>query len=293
MIEINHLRCFVVVAEELHFGRAADRLHMTQPPLSRRIQALEQSLGCELFKRNSRSVELTQAGKTLYADAVRILRLLETSVTSVRDVAAGQTGLVRFGFTAASAYHFMPALVSRMGEAMPGVVLKLKEMLSKRQMAALEIGEIEIAMTRLPIDRRVFDFECISREAMRLVCPSSHPLATKSEVTWADLSGLDFIHYPKEDAPHFQDHLHRKFLQHNVTPVVRQELSQIHTIVSLVGKGIGVALVPQSAEVLARETVVFRTISEDDPIFVELYMAWRRDNDNTLVHRVLDIARTI
>lgn len=293
MMEINHLRCFVVVAEELHFGRAAVRLNMTQPPLSRRIQSLEQTVGCQLLDRTSRSVELTPAGRTLYADAVQILRMLKMSAASVKDVSAGRAGLVRLGFTAASAYQFMPALVSRMNEEMPSVVIKLKEMMSRRQLAALEAGEIDIALTRLPIDQRKFNFECISRETMQIVCTKDHLLATKPVVNWSDLHDIDLILYDREDAPHFHELLARHFLKNNIVPRVRQELAQIHTIVSLVGKGLGVAFVPESAGFLDRDNVVLRTIHSDEPIYVELYIVWRKNDRNPIVHRMLDIARAL
>ncbi|MSU91121.1 LysR family transcriptional regulator [Rhodobacteraceae bacterium 2CG4] len=293
MIEINHLRCFVVVAEELHFGRAAVRLNMTQPPLSRRIQSLEHALGCELFNRNSRSVEVTEAGKTFYSDARRILRLLELSLTSVKDVSDGRAGLVRCGFTAASAYQFMPALVRRMDEAFPGVVLKLKEMMSRRQISALEIGEIDVALTRLPIDGNLFDFECVFREEMRLVCHQESRLATKPVIYWSDLNDVDMILYDRDEAPHLHELLSRHFVRHNITPRVRQELAQIHTIISLVRNGIGVAFVPETASVLDQTNVVLRKISDADPMTFELYIAWRKDNRSPIIQYLLDIAREL
>lgn len=293
MIEINHLRSFVVVAEELHFGRAAARLNMTQPPLSRRIQSLEHALGCKLFDRDSRSVALTEAGKTFYSDATRMLQLLENSVTSVKDIAAGCAGLVRCGFTAASAYQYVPELVSRMSVEFPGVILKLKEMMSRRQNIALEAGEIDVAFTRLPIDQNIFDFKCIQREQIRLVCARNSWLAKKPVVSWSDLNDAEFIMYDRDEAPHLHDLLSRHLRKNNIVPRVRQEVAQVHTIISFVRRGIGVAFVPESAAVLDRANVVLREISAPDPMIFELYIAWRKDNRSPIVQNLLDVARTL
>lgn len=128
---------------------------------------------------------------------------------------------------------------------------------------------------------------------MQLVCSKNHPLAAKPQVYWTDLHDQDLILFDRNDAPHFHELIARHLLHNNITPRVRQELSQIHTVVSLVRENIGVAIAPASAAFLDRENVVFRPITSDEAITVELYIAWRKDNRNPLVHRVLDIARAI
>lgn len=292
MIETSQLRCFVAVAEELHFGRAATRLNMTQPPLSRQIQLLERALDCRLFIRTSRSVQLTQAGSSLLADAHKVLRLLESAAVSVRHVSEGRKGDIRCGFTAASAYQFLPLLVRRLGQTMPGVNLSLKEMVSRRQIEALESAELDIAILRPPIDHDKFDSVCVSREQMILALPRSHPLCRKTKIAWTDLDQLDLIMYDSHEAQYFYDLLAGQFARHGVFPKFRQRLTQIHTILSLVRSEIGAAIVPESASILDVAEVQYRHIEARRPLMAELYFVWRRDTRNPLVAQLVALAGT-
>ena len=152
MFELSQLRCFVAVAEELHFGRAAERLHMTQPPLSRQVRLLEHQVGTELLERNSRSVRLTAAGRSFLPDAARILRLADEAAATARRVATGAAGALAIGFTATVGYGQLPALVSAVRAASPGVRLTLKEMVSGAQLAALDAREIDVGLLRPPVE---------------------------------------------------------------------------------------------------------------------------------------------
>ncbi|HEV7275900.1 MAG TPA: LysR family transcriptional regulator [Devosiaceae bacterium] len=292
VIETSQLRCFVAVAEELHFGRAAARLNMTQPPLSRQIQLLERALGCQLFVRTSRSVQLTQAGSSLLADAHKVLRLLESAAVSVRHVSEGRKGDIRCGFTAASAYQFLPMLVRRLGQTMPGVNLSLKEMVSRRQIEALESAELDIAILRPPIDHDKFESVCVSREQMILALPRNHPLCDKAKIAWTDLDTLDLIMYDSHEAQYFYDLLAGQFARHGVFPKFRQRLTQIHTILSLVRSEIGAAIVPESASILDVAEIQYRHIEARRPLMAELYFVWRRDTRNPLVAQLVALAGT-
>jgi DNA-binding transcriptional LysR family regulator len=154
MFELSQLRCFAAVAEELHFGRAAARLNMTQPPLDRQIQLLEHALGVGLFERTSRSVRLTPAGRAFHAEARRVLDLAEGAGLAAKRVARGEAGSITIGFTAAASYGFLPRLLAAARAAMPGVDLALKKMVTADQTEALSSGQIDLGLLRPPVDRK-------------------------------------------------------------------------------------------------------------------------------------------
>lgn len=290
MIEISHLRCFVAVAEELHFGRAAARLNMTQPPLSRQIQLLERSLGCELFLRTSRSVVLTEAGVSFRPEAERILRLLENASNTTRSIASGRSGTLRCGFTAATAYRFLPELIRAVKAQIPEASLDLHEMVSGRQIEALDTGEIDLGLLRPPIDLARFNSRLIARETLVLAVPTGHVLAQKAVADWQDLKGVEFIMYDSLHAKYFHNQVATCFAAEQVEPKIVQRLTQIHSILSLVRAGVGVAVVPASAQFLGTADVEYRRFSEERFAFAELCAVWRGANRNPLAPLVVGIA---
>lgn len=293
MIETNQLRCFIAVAEELHFNRAALRLNMTQPPLSRQIQQLERRMGCKLFIRTSRSVEMTEAGKSFLSDARRILRLLENAENTAKDISAGRRGILRCGFTAATAYKFLPSLISRMELDIPNATLDLKEMVSSRQIAALDSGEIDIGLLRPPIDTQKFEYNLATREKLVLALPTGHPLGEHEFARWRDLDGVDFIMNDHIEAKYFHDILAVFFARKHVQPNIVQRLTQIHSILSLVRAKVGVAIVPASARILDVADVEYREFSDQTSPYAELLIVWREANQNPLIPSLVDIVKTI
>ncbi len=177
MFELSQVRCFVAVAEELHFGRAAARLNMTQPPLSRQIQILERILGVTLLQRGNRLVRLTPAGQSFLTEARQILKLTESAALLARRVAEGKAGSVNIGFTAASAYSYVPELVAACRQQMPDVELILKEMVSGDQLKRLGSGEIDIGLLRPPIPRSGLQSFRVKSEPMIAAVPAGHRLA--------------------------------------------------------------------------------------------------------------------
>lgn len=290
MIEISHLRCFVAVAEELHFGRAAARLHMTQPPLSRQIQLLERSLGCDLFLRTSRSVLLTEAGTSFRPEAERILRLLENAQNRTRSVASGRSGTLRCGFTAATAYRFLPELIRAVKAQIPEASLDLHEMVSGQQIEALDAGEIDLGLLRPPIDQSQFNSRLVAREQLVLAVPAGHVLAQGSLADWQDLNGMDFIMYDNHHAKYFNNLLVTCIASEQVEPKVVQRLTQIHSILSLVRAGVGVAVVPESAKLLGTADVEYRSFSPEGIASAEVWAVWPDANHNPLAPLVVGIA---
>lgn len=289
MFELSQLRCFVVVAEELHFGRAAARLHMTQPPLSRQIQLLESRLGVQLLVRSSRSVSLTSAGRSFLADARHILRLAESAAVTVRRAARGELGSVTMGFTAASGYGVMPGMIAQCRTRLPGIEINLKEMVTKEQMEALASGDLDLALLRPQASLEDFEAQCVVREPLVAAMPASHPLVRERNPEIGEFEGLPFIMYSPIEARYFHDLVAGAFSLAHVKPEYTQYTSQIHSMLALVAAGLGVALVPQAAVSLHFEGVVFRAVRKIRSASpVELYIAWKRDNDNPARERVVE-----
>jgi DNA-binding transcriptional LysR family regulator len=283
MLDFGQLRCFAAVAEELHFGRAAARLNMTQPPLSRQIQVLERVLDVQLLDRTSRSVRLTAAGRSFLPEAVRILRLAETATHVTRQVAAGRAGVLKLGFTAASAYDFLPRLVIACRGAMPDVTLSLREMVTKDQVEAILSGQIDAGLIRPPVNHPELDAERALAEPLVAALPEDHSLVARTGLTLDDLADEAFIGYAPHEASYFHNLLIGLFSGASVQPRIVQQLTQIHSILGLVRAGIGIALVPAAAERLRFEGVAFRPLDLAQPRPAELHLAWRRGCDVPLL----------
>jgi DNA-binding transcriptional LysR family regulator len=280
MFELSQLRCFVAAAEELHFGRAASRLNMTQPPLSRQIQLLERGLGVTLLERTSRSVRLTPPGRAFLLEARRILRLSESAALATRRIASGEAGTITLGFTAASGYSFLPRLITLARSQLPNIDLVLKEMVTGEQIEALLTGRIDIGLVRPPVDRHEFDTIRVITEPLVAALPQGDLRLSKGALMLSDFHEQPLIMYAPEGARYFYDMLLGMFDAQAVSPQYVQHVSQIHSMIALVRAGLGAALVPEAATSLHFDDVHFRPVQNDPECSVELYAAWRRDNDN-------------
>jgi len=290
-MELRQLRCFVAVADELHFGRAARRMNMTQPPLSRQVQLLEHSLGAELLARSSRSVRLTAAGQAFLVDARRLLRLAESAAEHARRIAGGQAGRLRIGFTAASAYRFLPELITALRARLPEVDLVLQEMVSGAQLEALASGQIDAGLLRPPVAQAELAALRVDAEPLLAALPARHRLARQTSVRLEDLEGLDFVMYAPHESRYFHDLLVMLFTAANVRPRFVQQLGQIHSMLAMVRAGLGVALVPAAAVALRYHDVRLRPLVLDRPAPVELFLVWRRDAANRLLDELVEVAR--
>ena len=280
MFELSQLRCFVAVAEELHFGRAAERLNMTQPPLSRQIRLLEHHVGAELLARTSRSVRLTAAGKAFFPEAARILRIAEEATFSARRAARGEQGLLAIGFTSASGYSLLPEVVRRLREHAPGVALTLKELVSTAQVEALNAGELDVGLLRPhPMDGKL-ESRLIAREALMLAIPEGEADQWPLEPTLACLHGKPFVMYSPYEARPFYLMLTERFARAGVVPDVVEHIGQVHTMLALVRAGVGAAMIAEGASRLKFDGIVMRRL---DTELVEMVCAWRRDNANPVL----------
>jgi len=275
--ELWHLRYFVAVAERLHFGRAAESLHISQPPLSRAIRALEQRLGVPLFARSRRRVELTAEGARFLEEARRIIAQLERSVLELRGIASGEQGRLRIGFVSLADYGVLPGLLKGFKTVRPGVTLALREMLSPEQAAALGAGELDFGLLLPPVDGAA-DLEhlVVQRERFVAALPARHRLARESgPLAVGELAGEPFVMVPREIAPGLYDIVRGLAARAGIPLNVAQEAIQMQTVVSLVSSGLGVAVVPASVSNLGRRGVAYRELADRHPR-LDLWLAWPR-----------------
>ncbi len=288
MIEISQLRCFVAVAEELNFSRAADRLNMTQPPLSRQISLLEHQVGTRLLERTSRTVRLTAAGRSFFRESVRILRLAEEAASTARKIAKGEMGSLSIGYTAVFGYGVLPQMVRRLRESMPEVSLTLKEMVTNEQLKALDARQLDLGLMRPHLPQGELVTRLLAKEALMLAVNASDAAQWPEEPTFACLHQKPFLMYSPYEARYFYQLLQNCFDEAGVRPDVVEYVAQIHTMLALVSSGIGVALVPESAQCLQFEGLVLRRIASDPPAPVDMVCSYRRDNDNPILGIIMN-----
>lgn len=287
MLELAQLGCFVAAAEEMHFGRAAARLNTTQPTLSRQIQALERTLRVELFERANRTVKLTPAGRVFLPEAKRILFLTETAANLTRRAWQGEAGVIRLGFVASAGFVDLPVILRRAAEALPDVRIHLKEMTSAAQRDALLADIIDVAVLRPPIDHAKFGVLPLRTEAFFAALHVDDPRAAHEQLELRDFDRRPFIMYSVEGAGYSHAILSALFDRAGVSPQISYHLDQNHTILSLVSAGFGAALVPEGVTRLQLPNVVFRPVRIGPERPLEMYMLWRRQNDNPVLPRFL------
>lgn len=286
MFELFQLRCFVTLAEELHFGRAAARLHMTQPPLSRQIQLLEHALSVKLLERTSRSVRLSAAGEVFYRDAVSILRHADQAAALAKRVEKGEAGRVTVGFTAVAGYDLLPRIVSAAQQRFPMMDVVLREMVSKDQLEALESGAIDIGFVRpLSGAGTSTSRHLLLRDPLVLAVHADHRLARKKDIRPEHLQDERFIMYSPDDGRYFYELVSGMFASAGVQTRHVQHIGQTHTILGLVRGGVGMAIVPASAMMLPFREVQFRPLWRSG-IVAELCLAWRPESSNPAVEIV-------
>jgi len=279
----------VAVAEELHFRRAAARLHMSQPPLSQQIRLLEEELGCRLLVRTRRRVELTPAGEAFLRDARIVLADLDAAVATARRIDAGQTGRLRISFVGSALVSLLPGIVQRFRDARPDVEVQLRERSTVEQVDALAGGAVDVGLLPLPIDETGLRVEALMRERMIAALPAGHPLARLRRISLARLAHEPFVLFPRAQAPGFHDRIITSLTATGSPPRVVQEAAEMQTIVGLVATGIGVSLVPASVEHLALQGVAYRPVTGGPS--VDLAAVTRADEESPVVAAFLAIAR--
>ncbi|BDD90830.1 LysR family transcriptional regulator [Pandoraea sp. XJJ-1] len=304
-MDLRQLRYFVAVAEERHFGRAAQRLSMTQPPLSQQIRALEASLGAPLFVRTNRSVELTAVGRQLLPEVRRILADADALPAFAQGLAHGEVGTLSLGFVSTADYGILPPLLREFGERYPRVRLQLLEATSDVQVEALMDGRIDAGLFIPPVPARYaneLSYLPIVREPLMLALPAGRGMAAGDDtaadaqpgapVSLADFADEPLVIFPRRVAPAFYDIIMGCYAALGLTPRVGQEAIQMQTIVSLVSAGMGVALVPQSLCHLRRTGVNYRALRETSTL-IETGLLWRTAEVTPVLEGFLETARAV
>lgn len=279
MIDFRQLRQFEAVARHLHFRRAAEELNIAQPPLSQAIKRLEQTLGVQLLERTKKSVALTPAGRVFLAETEKTLAQAQRAVEMARAANEGSVGKIAIGFVGSATYSVLPSLLSRFRQQHPNVELELNEMTTLDQFEALAQGRIQAGFLRppLPFDKAIRT-QIIHREPLRPIFNRAHPLAGVEEVRLADLASENFISFPASRVPSIFTLLMLACKEAGFAPRITQTALQIQTMISLVAGGMGISLVPESAQAVLPDTVVMTRLADRTELLnVDLAIAWRED----------------
>ena len=287
-MNFQRLRYFVVVAEELNFSRAAERLHMAQPPLSYQIKRLEEELGAQLFHRTKRNVRLTDAGRLLLEEARGLLIHAEHTASVVHRVGQGKVGRLSVGFVPSAANRILPPVLRTFGERFPSVELLLREFDPDRLLGSLVDGRVDVGFLYLPFDDDSLDSRPVSREPFVAALPDTHPLADEPRVTLEALAGEPFVLTPRYRGAGLRDKIVAHCRRAGFEPRVVQEAWLMQTTVSLVAGGIGVTLVPASLQNLQRTGVVYKHVEGMSPE-IELGVVWLRDAPSAVLRAFLGV----
>ena len=292
-MELRHLRYFVAVAEELHFTRAAERLHIGQPPLSQQIQALEADVGAQLFERNKRSVRLTQAGRLFLQDARRILALSEQAGATARRAQRGEAGELRIGFTFSTPFTpYFATVINRYRQLFPHVTLTLHEMATQHQLEAISARTLDLGFVRPPELAYPDDIKLtqLRQDPLLLVLPVAHRLAAKPAIAIADMAGEGFVMYPKDAGTGIHPQIFRLCKAAGFVPNVAQEAGEASTIIGLVAAGCGISVLPSSFDRIRMDGVCYRPIA-DPQATTSLLLAQREEETSPLVAAFVKLAQ--
>lgn len=289
-MELRHLFAFVAVAEELHFGRAAKRLQMAQPPLSQQIRQLEKELGIQLFERNTRSVRLTSAGESFLQPVRTVIEDLDTAVRAAKAAGRGEYGRVSIGFAGASSHETLPRLTRAVRAAHPAIELVMTgQTYANVALARVADGSLDLGFVRLPVTQPGVTFRVIDEEELVCALPSDHPLAARDSVPLEVLAGEPFVSFPANTGSTVRDAMVGACEAAGFNPRVVQEAPDSYTILALVAAGVGVTLTVTSVQHIQQSGLVYRPLA-GPPIRRQAALAWRADNPSAALHAVLAVA---
>ncbi len=289
-MELRYLRYFVTLAEELNFSRAAARLHISQPPLTRQIQQLEDELGCRLFFRSTRGVELTEAGQSLLEDAHRILSLVGVAKERTSKTGRGQIGQLDVGIFGSAILCHIPRMLFQFRTLFPEVEITLYQQTKAEQIQALRERRLTIGFNRhVPVEPDIV-IETVFFEPLVIALHSKHPLARHKSIRIAEIVNEPLILYPRT-RPGFADDVMALFVKECAQPKIVQEVTDVVTSIALVSSGFGICVAPQAASNLKLPGVVYRPIKADPVPAIELACLYRREDESPILAAFLDVAR--
>jgi len=278
-IELRHLRYFIAVAEELHFGHAAARLNISQPPLSQQIQILEQQVGARLLARTNRSVSLTPAGRQFLADSRQILNQVDEAAARALRLHQGETGELRIGFT--SSAPFIKAVsdtLSSFRQRYPDVHIQTREINTREQIAPLNEGTLDLGLMRNTPLPETLAWEVILREPLLAMIPRTHPLATRTAVSLHELAQEPFVFFDPHVGTGLYDDILSLMRRYQLTPRIAQEVGEAMTIIGLVAAGLGVSILPASFHRVQLSEMCWIPIVEEDAVS-EMWLGWSKHQE--------------
>ncbi|MBV8085577.1 MAG: LysR family transcriptional regulator [Chloroflexi bacterium] len=289
-MELRHLRYFVAVAEERHFGRAAAKLGMSQPPLSQQIQQLEGELGVQLLWRSTRRVELTHAGEVFLDHARRLLSQSDEAVQAARRAGRQEIGQLRLGYVTTAGVDTLPALLERYHHEMPQIEVSLHSLPSAEQIAELEKGELDVALVRAPVTSRQLQTLTLRRDPFVALLPPNHPLASHRQVALPELVDEPFVLWPS--GSHMHDQVMQLCHDAGFEPKVVKEADAglLHSIVGLVAAGMGVSIIAAAARGWASNSVACKPLA-GLKTRAPLMVVWRRDDTSPAVGAFVALAK--
>ena len=290
MIDLRQLRQFIAVAEELHFHRAAERLNMSQPPLTATVRRLEQEIGAELLERGNRVIRLTPAGKALLAHARLTVEQADLAVAAARDAAAGRVGTLRLTYVGSAMYGRLAKTVRAFRRSFPRVRLELKEATTAAQVMALREGTSDVAVLLPPLpDEAGLNMIPFDEDCFAIALPAAHRLVGKTDVTLADLADEPFVMWPAAEGRGFHTQVIQLCAAVGFVPQVVQEAHQMHGVLALVAVEIGVSVVPASMTGFRAEEIVYRPLTVEGSSFT-LFLCHRDEALGATGQSFLDMA---
>ncbi|MCJ1688339.1 LysR substrate-binding domain-containing protein [Rathayibacter sp. VKM Ac-2927] len=293
-MELRDFQAFVAVAEELHFGRAAARLHISQPPLSARIRQLELDLGIQLFERSTRTVSLTDAGARLLVPARKVLSQVAMTRRLAESIAAGDQGRVRIGFAGASTQRVLPILTRAVREAHPGVELQLRS--QTYVYTALDMlleGSLDLAFARLPTPHPELESRVIEVEQILCALPEGHPLAARTSLSLAELHDEDFVSLPADTGSILQSTMYALCITAGFRPRVVQVAPDSATVLALVAAGAGMTITLSSVSPSQTVGIAYRPLDDVHPDRMFATLTWRKDDPSAALAAVLDVSEEV
>lgn len=291
-MELRHLRYFLAVARERSFSRAAEKLHIAQPPLSRQIRQLEDELGAELFDRGARPLELTPAGQFLQSQAQLLLDRVGELAAATGRIARGERRWFGIGFVPSALYGGLPTVIRRFRETQPNVEVGLLELTTVQQIEALKAGRIDVGFGRLRIADERISGEVVREEAVIAALPFGHPLAGQRRLSLAKLAGEPLLLYPARPRPSYADQVLEMFRSRGLAPTVALEANEMQTALGLAAAGMRYTLVPQPVAGQQREGLVYRPMADRD-LYTPLVMNQRVGDTSALLQDFRDMVRSV
>jgi len=292
-MELRHLRYFVAVADSLNFTKAAEKLHLAQPSLTRQIQNLEDEIGVRLLNRSKKHVALTEEGRAFLVDARRVIALAEESIQAVQRLSRGETGQLNIGYLSNFDFDLLPRTLASFRQVHPHVALNLFDMTPAEQFRALDARKIDLGFVgiRVPSATRQLEWECIARHKTVAVLPLRHPLAKKRRIRLEDLKSMFFVGMSEKTHPGFRDWLAQTCQPAGFTPRILQDADLEPGLMRFVAEGFGVTLAREQIKNLPHPGVVFRALVPS--VTAEYWIAWNKENESAALRQFIDVLKKL